>query len=64
VRSENGYLYGYAGADRVDVVQGDRVINGTVLGSVGVSPAFHAARVLFTVWRNNRYIDPENAPRG
>jgi LysM repeat protein len=64
VRAENGYLYGYAGADRVDVVEGDRVTNGTVLGSVGVSPAFQAARVLFTVWRDNRYIDPENAPRG
>ena len=64
VRAENNYLYGYAGADRVDVVLGQRVSNGTVLGSVGVSPAFHSARVLFTVWRNNRYIDPESAPRG
>ncbi len=64
VRAENGYLYGYAGADRVDVVLGQRVSNGTVLGSVGVSPAFHSARVLFTVWRNNQYIDPEHAPRG
>jgi len=64
VRSENGYLYGYAGAESVDVVQGDRVVNGTVLGSVGVSLAFQEARVLFTVWRNNRYIDPEGAPRG
>lgn len=64
VRAENGYLYGYAGADRVDVVAGQHVSNGTVLGSVGVSPAFQAARVLFTVWRDNRYIDPESAPRG
>lgn len=64
VRSENGYLYGYAGADRVDVVPGEHVTNGTVLGSVGVSPAFHAAAVLFTVWRNNRYINPADAPRG
>ena len=64
VRAENGYLYGYAGADRVDVQQGDRISNGTILGSVGVSPAFQSARVLFTVWRNNRYVDPESAPRG
>ena len=64
VRAENGYLYGYAGADRVEVVPGQRVSNGTGLGSVGVSPAFQSARVLFTVWRNNRYIDPESAPRG
>ena len=64
VRAENGYLYGYAGADRVDVQLGERISSGTVLGSVGVSPAFQSARVLFTVWRDNRYIDPENAPRG
>ena len=64
VRAENGYLYGYSGADRVDVELGQEVTNGTVLGSVGFSPAFQSARVLFTVWRNNRYIDPETAPRG
>ena len=64
VRAENGYLYGYAGADRVDVQLGDRITNGTVLGSVGISPAFQSAQVLFTVWRDNRYIDPERAPRG
>ena len=64
VQGLNGYLYGYAGADRVDVVQGQRVEAGTVLGSVGISPAFRSARVLFTVWRNNRYVDPESAPRG
>ncbi len=64
VRGENGYLYGYAGADRVLVAKGDRVVGGTVLGTVGFSPAFESAMVLFTVWRNNRYVDPETAPRG
>ena len=64
VRGENGYLYGYAGADRVLVATGDRVVGGTVLGTVGFSPAFESAMVLFTVWRNNQYVDPETAPRG
>lgn len=64
VRSENGYVYGYAGAGEVSVVQGQRVENGTVIGTVGVSPAFQSARVLLTVWRNNRYVDPAQAPRG
>ncbi len=64
VRGENGYLYGYAGADRVLVARGDRVEGGTTLGTVGFSPAFESAMVLFTVWRNNRYVDPETAPRG
>jgi murein DD-endopeptidase MepM/ murein hydrolase activator NlpD len=64
VRGENGYLYGYAGAERVLVAAGDRVVGGTVLGTVGFSPAFESAMVLFTVWRNNRYVDPETAPRG
>lgn len=64
VRSTNGYLYGYAGADRVLVEPGARVATGTSLGTVGFSPAFESAMVLFTVWRNNRYVDPETAPRG
>lgn len=64
VRSANGYLYGYAGADRVLVSNGTRVERGTILGTVGFSPAFNSAMVLFTVWRNNRYVDPESAPRG
>lgn len=64
VRSANGYLYGYAGADRVLVAPGERVSRGTVIGTVGFSPAFDSAMVLFTVWRNNRYVDPETAPRG
>ncbi len=64
VRGSNGYLYGYAGADRVLVAPGERVARGTVIGTVGFSPAFDSAMVLFTVWRNNRYVDPETAPRG
>lgn len=64
IRGENGYLYGYAGADRVLVGRGDRVDGGTTLGTVGFSPAFETPMVLFTVWRNNRYVDPETAPRG
>ena len=64
VRSANGYLYGYAGADRVLVREGVRVAAGTVLGTVGFSPAFESAKVLFTVWKNNRYVDPQTAPRG
>ncbi len=64
VRSANGYLYGYAGADRALVREGERVAAGTVLGTVGFSPAFESAKVLFTVWKNNRYVDPQTAPRG
>jgi LysM repeat protein len=64
VRSRNGFLYGYAGADRVLVTEGARVAAGSVIGTVGFSPAFDSAKVLFTVWKNNRYVDPETAPRG
>ncbi|MFW5744940.1 MAG: LysM peptidoglycan-binding domain-containing protein [Spirochaetota bacterium] len=64
VRSANGYLYGYAGAGRALVREGERVAAGTVLGTVGFSPAFESAKVLFTVWKNNRYVDPQTAPRG
>lgn len=64
VRSEGGYLYGYAGAESLTVQAGDPVEIGSLLGSVGYSPAFDAVKVLFTVWYRNRYIDPERAPRG
>jgi LysM repeat protein len=64
IRSSGGYQYLYAGADRVDVSIGDEVSVGQVLGSIGVSPAFEAAKVLFSVYLNNRYVDPEEAPRG
>ncbi|MFW5788495.1 MAG: LysM peptidoglycan-binding domain-containing protein [Spirochaetota bacterium] len=64
VRGRNGFLYGYAGADRVLVTEGERVTAGSVIGTVGFSPAFDSAKVLFTVWKNNRYVDPETAPRG
>ncbi len=64
VQGENGFIYGYAGAERLNVAVGDRVEVGTVLGSVGFSPAFDATKVLFTVWHINRYVDPNTAPRG
>lgn len=64
VRGANGYLYGYAGAEEVTVSPGERIVNGTQLGTVGDSSAFDSPAVLFTVWRNNRYVDPEQAPRG
>ncbi|TFH04065.1 MAG: LysM peptidoglycan-binding domain-containing protein [Spirochaetales bacterium] len=64
VHGEGGYLYAYAGADRVDVSVGDRVVPGVILGTVGYSPAFQSTRVLFAIWRNNAYVDPTTAPRG
>jgi LysM repeat protein len=64
VRGANGYLYGYAGADRVNVSAGERVEAGVELGTLGSASAFEQPTVLFTVWRNNRYVDPETAPRG
>ena len=64
IEGSDGYLYAYAGADRIDVGVGDRVAAGTALGSIGFSPAFQSTKVLFAVWHNNRYVDPESAPRG
>ena len=64
VRGANGYVYGYAGAERVDVAAGDRIQSGVQLGTLGSSSAFPEPSVLFTVWRNNRYVDPATAPRG
>ena len=64
VRGGDGFIYGYGGAERVSVELGDRVEPGTVLGTLGFSSALQSTSLLFTVWKNNRYVDPETAPRG
>ena len=63
VRSGHGYVYGYGGAESVSVELGDRVENGTALGTLGFSSALQSTSMFFTVWRNNQYVDPETAPR-
>jgi lipoprotein NlpD len=64
VQTDAGYLYVYAGNSELAVDVGDRVRVGTRIGSVGESASADSAQLYFSVWKNNRYIDPSRAPRG
>lgn len=64
VQSSQGYIYVYGGQERVVVDVGDSISAGTELGTVGISPSAGGAALYFTVWRDNRFVDPESAPRG
>jgi lipoprotein NlpD len=64
VQTDTGYLYVYAGNSELSVDVGDRVRVGTRIGRVGESAPTEEAQLYFSVWKNNRYIDPSRAPRG
>lgn len=64
IQSSQDYIYVYGGQESIQVTVGDLVDAGTAIGSVGISPSEGHAALYFTVWRNNRFIDPESAPRG
>ena len=62
VQSPAGFIYIYGGNDELLVSVGDRVQVGSSIGTVGQSSA--GASVFFTVWKDNRFVDPGRAPRG
>jgi murein DD-endopeptidase MepM/ murein hydrolase activator NlpD len=64
VQSSQDYIYVYGGQESVTVSVGDIVEAGAPIGSVGLSPSEGYGALYFTVWRNNRFVDPETAPRG
>lgn len=70
VQTADGYLYVYAGNSELSVNVGDRVRVGTRIGRVGagagagVGSVEEGARLYFSVWKNNQYVDPTVAPRG
>ena len=64
VQTDDGYLYVYAGNSELAVTVGDRVRVGTPIGRVGTTPTAEEAQLYFSVWKNNRYVDPSEAPRG
>lgn len=63
VQNPAGFIYVYGGNDELLVQVGDRVQVGTAIGTVGTSSS-GGAHVFFTVWRDNRFVDPGRAPRG
>ena len=63
VQSASGFIYVYGGNDDLLVTVGDRVQVGSAIGTVGTSTS-GGSHVFFTVWRDNRFVDPGRAPRG
>jgi lipoprotein NlpD len=64
VQSNLGYIYVYAGQKELRVSVGDRVTAGMEIGNLGSAPAADGPSLYFSVWKNDRFVDPANAPRG
>lgn len=64
VQNADGYIYVYGGNDDLTVDVGDFVTPGTELGVLGSPVPNQRANLFFSVWKNNRFIDPSGAPRG
>ena len=65
IQAPTGHIYIYGGHDSVEVQVGALVSVGSVVGRVG-RPGAHQEhpRIYFSVWRANRFVDPQLAPRG
>ncbi len=61
VQAANGYAFVYGGHGNVVVSPGDRVVPGTLLGSVGNTGP--VSTVYFSVWRGDNPVNPADAPR-
>ena len=73
VRTDDGYLYVYAGNSELNVRVGDSVRVGTRIGYAGTGgnggnsaagTAVQSGELYFSVWKNDEYVDPAEAPRG
>jgi murein DD-endopeptidase MepM/ murein hydrolase activator NlpD len=63
VQNSRGYIFIYGGNRELFVDQGDEVESGQVVGILGPSPLMPDIQVYFSVWKEGRYLDPNNAPR-
>jgi len=64
IQSSQDYVYVYGGQESLGVEVGQLVEAGAPIGTVGLSPSEGTAALYFSVWRNDRFVDPESAPRG
>ena len=64
IQSSQDYIYVYGGQEAIGVEVGELIEAGAAIGTVGISPSEGTAALYFSVWRNDRFIDPESAPRG
>ncbi len=63
VESSGGYVYVYAGNERILVEVGEQVYRGMEIGRLGRSAHGDEVRLIFMVYHRGRPIDPQQAPR-
>jgi lipoprotein NlpD len=64
IQNSQEYVYVYGGQESLGVEVGQLVEAGAPIGTVGLSPSEGTAALYFSVWRKDRFVDPESAPRG
>lgn len=64
VKSNNDYIYVYAGLKLVDVKVGTKVAVGSKLGNLPEKALLTQSKLYFMVYKRNTSIDPALAPRG
>jgi murein DD-endopeptidase MepM/ murein hydrolase activator NlpD len=63
IQVEGGYLYVYGGCESLSVKEGDSVKPGMEVGKLGIDAVSEKPQLFFLVYRNNKPIDPAQAPR-
>jgi murein DD-endopeptidase MepM/ murein hydrolase activator NlpD len=63
VQAQGGYLYVYGGCESLSVKEGDRVVPGVELGTLGIDGISSKPQLFFMVYRSNTPVDPVTAPR-
>ncbi|MEL3907980.1 MAG: LysM peptidoglycan-binding domain-containing protein [Treponemataceae bacterium] len=64
VKSNNNYIYVYAGLKNVDIKVGTKVGVGAKLGNLPEKALLTQSKLYFMVYKKNTSIDPALAPRG
>jgi len=64
VQSTKGYVYVYGGNEQTYVRVGDKVDRGMEIGTLGINPHNGKPSVFFSIFKDGKPINPENAPRG
>lgn len=64
VETGDKHIFAYGGNETTFVDVGDRIEQGTVIGSLGINPVQKKAKVFFFVYKDGKPVDPALAPRG
>lgn len=63
VQSDQGYIFVYAGNEKILVTIGDIVKRGQKIGVLGIHPYEQRSNLYFIVYKDGKPIKPEDAPR-